>query len=129
MRIQVVMFTLLAGSWLSANEVRLRIVDEKGIPIAGAKTLIAFTTPVIGGDKSHEGLTDANGTFSGSGQAVGSVLVRVGKDGYYPARLERLPRDRDLDETVVLPKIIKPTPLYALDFRVGRGGPPLRFPI
>jgi hypothetical protein len=129
MRILIALLALLTGSLLSANEVRLRIVDENGIPIANAKTLIAFTTPVIGGEKSCEGLSDAAGTFSGLGQAVGSIFVRASKDGYYPARIERLPRDRDLDQTVVLPKIINPTPLYALDFRVGQGGPPLHFPI
>ena len=128
MKATITLFIFLVGTCLLANEVRLRIVDENGAAIEGSEALIAFTTPVIGGETSNEGRTDANGVFTGSGQAKGSVFVRANKEGHYEARIERLPRDRDIDQTLVLPKIINPTPLYALDSRVGQGGAPLHFP-
>jgi hypothetical protein len=110
----------LSSLTLSGNEVRLRIVDETQTPLADAYVLIAFTTPVHGAEKRAEGLSDSRGFFSGSGKAIGSVFVRASKEGYYPARIERLPNDRDLDETVVLPKIIQPIPLLARLVGVGK---------
>ncbi|MEO6993549.1 MAG: carboxypeptidase-like regulatory domain-containing protein [Lacunisphaera sp.] len=110
----------MSGLTLSGTEVRLRIIDETQTPLSSAQVLIAFTTPVIGGAKLAEGLSDSQGVFSGSGQAIGSVFVRASKEGYYPARIESLPNDRDLDEIVVLPKIIEPIPLLARHVGVGK---------
>jgi hypothetical protein len=95
------------------TEVRLHVVNDLRAPIVGAKTLISFTTPVHGGATRYEGSTDDHGLFSGSGRAVGSVFVLSEKDGHYGARFERLPNNRDLDVTVVLPRIIDPIPLFA----------------
>jgi hypothetical protein len=120
MKTAFILFTALSGLTLSSTEVRLRIVDETQTPLPDAQVLIAFTTPVHGAEKRAEGLSDSRGFFSGSGKAIGSVFVRASKEGYYPARIERLPNDRDLDETVVLPKIIQPIPLLARLVGVGK---------
>lgn len=120
MKTAFILFAAMSGLSLSGSEVRLRIVDEAQTPLPGAQVLIAFTTPVHGGEKRAEGLSDNLGYFFGSGKAIGSVFVRASKAGYYPARIERLPNDRDLDETVVLPKIIQPIPLLARRAFVGK---------
>ena len=119
---------LASGSFLSAHQVRVQLTDENATPVAGAETLISFTGVLIGGDDNHKGFSDDNGFFKASGNAQASVFLTANKEGYYSARFERLPRDRDLDLKAVLPRIINPIALYALDCRVGRGGPPLRFP-
>lgn len=113
MKVLFALAFLAAASRLPGTEVRLAVVDDNRVPIVGAKTLIAFTTPVHGAEVRHEGLTDDRGVFSGSGRAVGSVFVLSEKISYYNARFERLPNDRDLDVTVVLPRIINPIPLLA----------------
>lgn len=120
MKTAFILLAALSGLTLSGTEVRLRIVDETQTPLPDAQVLIAFTKPVHGAEKRAEGLSDSRGFFSGSGQAIGSVFVRASKEGYYPARIERLPNDRDLDETVVLPKIIQPIPLLARLVGVGK---------
>jgi hypothetical protein len=119
---------MVSASLLSAHQVRVQLLDENTTPIGGAETLISFTGVLIGGDDRHKGFSDKSGFFKASGSAPVSVFLTAEEKGYYSARLERLPRDRDLELKVVLPRIINPIALYALDSRVGRGGPPLRFP-
>ncbi len=120
MKTAFILLAALSGLTLFGTEVRLRIVDETQAPLPGAQVLIAFTTPIHGGEKRAEGLSDRQGVFSGSGKAIGSVFVRASKEGYYRARIESLPNDRDLDETVVLPTIIQPVPLLARLVGVGK---------
>jgi hypothetical protein len=127
MKTAFILLAVLSGLTLSGTEVRLHVVDETQTPLPDAQVLIAFTTPALGGGKKAEGLSDSRGFFSGSGEAIGSVFVRASKEGYYPARIERLPNDHDLNETVVLPKIIHPIPLLARLIGVGKrdvGGQP-----
>jgi hypothetical protein len=114
----------MSGSLLSGHEVRLRVVDESKEPIAGVQTLIAFTTVVSGGAIKCEGLTDQHGIFSGSGRGEGPVLVRANKEGYYGAAFQKLTNDQnlDLDLTLILRKIIDPTPLHALRLDLHSGG-------
>ncbi len=118
MKTAFILFAVLSGLSLFGSDVRLRIVDENQTPLSNVNTLIAFTSPIIGSGVQTEGLSDHHGVFSGSGQAIGSVFVRASKEGYYPARIESLPNNRDLDNTVVLPKIIQPIPLLARRVRV-----------
>jgi hypothetical protein len=110
----------VSGLSLLGSEVRLRIVNETQTPLPEAQVLISFTTPVHGGDKRFEGLSDDRGFFSGSGRAIGSIFVLASKEGYYPARIERLPNDRDLDEIVVLPRVVQPIALLARRAFVGK---------
>lgn len=119
MKTAFILLAAVSGLSLSGSEVRLRIVDETQTPLPDAQVLIAFTTPIHGGEVRVEGLSDRRGYFSGSGKAIGSVFVRASKEGHYPARIERLPNDRDLNETVVLPKITRPIPLLARLVGVG----------
>jgi len=127
MRIPFILFAVIASPLLFAHEVRLRIVDENDQPIAGVQTLIAFTTVVKGGAIQHEGLTDLGGLFSGSGQGEGDVLVRANKPGYYGAVFRKVPHDQilKLDLKLVLPKIIHPVPLRALNLALYTGAPAL----
>lgn len=125
MRVLFILFVIMTGPLLSGHEVRLHVVDENKEPIAGVQTLIAFTTAVFNGEVRREGLTDRSGGFSGSGPSEGPVLVRANKEGYYGAVFRKLPNDQNLHLTVVLPKVIHPVPLHALNLSLYTGNPAL----
>jgi hypothetical protein len=104
---------LLIGSKLLAAEVKVRVVDETGAPVSGAETKIIF---VDYRSKSAvcAGNSDRNGRFDAHGNGTHSVMVKVAKKGHYFAQLEGLSRDKDHDVEVVLPRVLNPTPLYAI---------------
>ncbi|MDD2762464.1 MAG: carboxypeptidase-like regulatory domain-containing protein [Opitutaceae bacterium] len=108
---------------LFGSEVRLRVLDEDSRPISNADTLVGFAMVRLGSDVEHIGVTDQNGLYSAVGEAEHSVYVRVRKNGYYDAQLRSLPRDRDLDVTVVLPMIVHPIPLHARRIELGESNP------
>ncbi|HQF39353.1 MAG TPA: carboxypeptidase-like regulatory domain-containing protein [Opitutaceae bacterium] len=119
-------FFLLLSS-LFGNEVRLRVVDETGAPVEGANAVISFLGVQQGQDDERKGLTDKDGRVSASGTTILSICVTAKKEGHYDARIYNLTRKRDIDQLIVLPRITKPIPLYALDFRVGSGLDGIRF--
>lgn len=110
--------TLLFGllsfcSSLFGYDVKIRVVDDQGAAVSGASAKIAFVMFRNETDIEHVGVTDKDGVFSASGRGEHSVFVEASKKGYYLARLRRLPKDKDLDLVVVIPRILDPVPLFA----------------
>lgn len=71
---------------LPLAKVNLKVVDESGVPIAGAKAGLRFMV----GKKlsktrvsSDSGITDSDGLFTGSGESPRYVHYGASKDGYY----------------------------------------------
>ena len=103
---------LLVFSQIAAREVKVRVMDELGSPVVGAKSSIYFVNARH--DDLRAGLTDKNGVFSASGSSTNSFGFIITKEGHYQARVEGLPKDTDHDVEVVLPRILNPVPMYAL---------------
>lgn len=120
---------LLLPACVSAQETKtitVRVVDETGAPVVGAQTVINYVRPGRGEDDRHVGLSDRTGRFSAQGVSVIGVYLSASKDGYYPAVFEPfrtaqhvLPKGSNVEQTLVLPRVLKPTALYALDIRPG----------
>lgn len=104
-------------------KVTARIVDENGNPIADARVRFAFSgamddTAVV----KVEGITDAQGEFTGEGHCRRDIGTSVTKDGYYESTVN-LPKFKEhkdgkwqplnpICETILRP-IVKPVALYA----------------
>ena len=119
---------LLLWSSLFGYEVKIRVVDDRGISVPDARAVISFVMFQQGTDIGHVGTTDKDGAFSANGRGQHSVFIGARKANYYEARMEKLPNDKDLDLVVILPRILNPTPLYAWDSRIGRGIRSAHFP-
>lgn len=67
--------------------ITLKVVDELGRPIEGAKGVIGYTEPVKSGWGSKatgkNGLTDASGLFTAEGETESYVGLGAMKEGYY----------------------------------------------
>lgn len=126
----IALVVLLAhGSRLFAYDVAVRVVDDQGSAVPAARSTISFVMLREGADVSYSGITGSDGVFRASGRAEHSVYVETTREGYYQARLYRLPSDRDLALDVVIPRILDPVPLYAWDSRIGRAIPAVHFPV
>ena len=101
---------LLCGQ-LFGHEVKMRVVDDTGAPVAGAMTKIIFIDHRS--ERVAVGVSGPDGRFSARGLGTNSVMLKASKDGHYPARVEGLSKDEDHDVEVVLPRIINPIALYA----------------
>lgn len=106
---------------LLGYDVRVHVVNEDGLSVRDVDTTIAFVGLVQGSGKTSGGLTDGNGIFRASGRAEHSVFVLARKSDHYEARVDRLPNDKDLDVTVVIPRVLRPVPLFANRFSLGSG--------
>jgi hypothetical protein len=105
-------FLLLLCARLLGYDVRVRVVDEAGASVAGAAVAVLFIN--YNGCDAKKGMSGSGGEYAASGSGNNSVMIRVEKPGYYPAQLENLSKGKDHDVEVVLPRIIKPIPLYVL---------------
>jgi hypothetical protein len=95
------------------DEIKMHVVDDLGQGVAQAQATIAFIGYFQGSGETYNGSTDGSGDFKANGSAEHSVFLVANKPGYYEARVDRLPKDRDFDLTVVIPRILKRIPLYA----------------
>ncbi len=102
----------------------LRVVDEDGRPVESAHARIGAESREEGKGVFAEGLTNADGIFSGEVETPNAMLAgySVEKSGYYRTRLsysaEFRPKDGkwqpwDPTITVVFKKIGNPVPMYA----------------
>ena len=94
-------------------DIKMRVVDDEARPVTEAHAGISFVMYRQGTDVEYNGVTDRNGFFGANGAAKHSVYVEANKTGHYEARVDRLSKDKDLDLTVVIPRIMQPIPLYA----------------
>jgi hypothetical protein len=113
-------FLLTEHEW----KVTIKVVDETGQPIAGAKTSVGYYSHSQ--PASIDGLTDKDGIFKAS-HFTSAIIADLGfsaeKAGYYITRppgieLRNYGQYSDLSkwkftETIVLKKIGKPIPMYA----------------
>jgi len=77
---------LLVFSQIAAREVKVRVMDELGSPVVGAKSSIYFVNARH--DDLRAGLTDKNGVFSASGSSTNSfgfvITKRMAFEAKYP---------------------------------------------
>jgi hypothetical protein len=102
---------LLCGQLLG-YDVKMRVVDDTGAPVAGAAVVVLFVNS--SGSDVREGRSGSDGTYAASGKGSDSVMLRAEMLGHYPAQVEGLSKDKDHDVEVVLPRILNPVPMYAL---------------
>jgi hypothetical protein len=102
---------LLCGQLLG-YDVKMRVVDDTGAPVAGAAVEVLFVNS--SGSDVREGRSGSDGTYAASGKGSDSVMLRAEMLGHYPAQVEGLSKDKDHDVEVVLPRILNPVPMYAL---------------
>lgn len=114
-----------ANALLTAAQVTIKVADEKGLAVEGAKVGVGFSYNTGWGTNStgRQGVSDADGKFSASGQGNGHVTYGADKEGYYNSHyvydFQKLgplgwePRSPEL--TVVLRKILNPVPMYVRD--------------
>lgn len=117
----------------------LRIVDDDGNSVTGAKVQMSFVMP---GCQWIHGQSDSNGLFAAEGQSGGEVNYHIEKDGYYPSRdtlnignkdgvviKDGLWQPWNPEVRVVLRCIIKPIPMYArkVETKIPEIGKPLGF--
>jgi hypothetical protein len=111
-----------AFAFSSTAKVTIKVVDEKGLAVEGARIGIGFNYNTGNGtrDRNVVGISNDEGDFSDSAECNGNIGFNVTKDGYYktlgaydykhlgPFGWE--PRNPEL--TVVLRKILNPVPMY-----------------
>lgn len=105
-------------------KVTLKVVDEAGQPVAGAKAGVGYYTNSVG--TAIKGLTDTNGIFKVSRRAHSGILgFSAEKAGYYPTREPSYelgftydPVTWNSTHTLVLKKIGQPVPMYARNARI-----------
>ena len=61
----------------------VKVLDEQGIPMPGALVTLNFMDPATRNAVQVEGVTSADGLFSGEGQTDGIMSGGVTKDGFY----------------------------------------------
>jgi hypothetical protein len=109
----------------------IKVVDDEGRPVEGAKVLISFMIPYnawstkeVKHAENHEGFSDKDGLFSARDGCKGDIGYVAKKEGYYDSTPTRYdyqglnvtktawqPGNPEL--TAVLKKIINPVPMYA----------------
>lgn len=107
--------------------VTLKVVDENGQPVAGARASVGYTGKPLSGqvvedsrdlEREIAGLTDLDGNFTASHSDTSWNLgIDVQKAGYYSSHrgydLSSSQSDRNPTFTIVLKKIGHPIPMYA----------------
>ena len=63
----------------------VKVLDEQGAPMAGAMVTLNFMEPATRNAIQVEGLTNAEGIFSGEGQTDGVMSGGVNKEGFTEA--------------------------------------------
>ena len=76
----------------AAVDLLLKVVDDQGEPVPGAKmAVVIYTTPNKADTKRGE--TNSEGTFAAKGRSYGEVEVYASKDGYYDTHTTALFRN------------------------------------
>ncbi len=138
----VVMFLLSSsacGLDLPVAKVTLKVVDENGVPIKGAKAGVGFESVYLLkrgiNDVGITGLTDKDGMFTASHDTMGYIGYGAEVNGYYLSRSEYRFTKRESGKwqpwnpeiKVVMRKIEKPVPMYAR--QTGSVKPDIEIPV
>jgi len=88
----VLLSITITADALPTAKLTLKVIDEKGAPLEGAKAGIALYVPLGVGEgagtksTSIRGLTDKDGIFTGTGSTQNRLGYSVRKEGYYLSR-------------------------------------------
>lgn len=106
------LFLLILGVSVAAHEVRIQTFDDRGDAVVGAKISVFFVKQ----GKSDEvaGVSGAGGVYIADGKSTLGVDVVAGCLGHYSSRVDNLNNGMNHDVKLVLPRILNPTPLFAL---------------
>lgn len=116
----VLLFICCSCRPMPNTQVTIRVVDEQGNPVEGAKVGLAFE--VLGGTnrKVYERITAKDGLFTATNKSTGSATFSVDKEGYYSSlggfhfsKSDSKWQPWNPEERVILRKIGKPVPMYA----------------
>ena len=133
----VVMFLLstsACGLDLPVAKVTLKVVDENGMPIKGAKAGVGFESVYLLkrgiNDVGITGVTDKDGMFTSSHDTLGYIGYGAEAEGYYMSRSEYRFTKKESGKwqpwnpeiRVVMRKIEKPVPMYARDLHATSPG-------
>lgn len=123
------LIVLVLFGQLLGYEIKLRVVDDTGAPVAGAAVEVLFVN--YNGSNVKRGMSGRGGEYAASGSGNNSVMLRAEKVGYYPAQVEGLSKDTDHDVEVILPRIINPISLFAMRINTAhrRPGEAMTFPV
>jgi len=110
---------LLAAATLQAQEVKLRVVDELGVPVEGADAVISHAKILSNTSKTSKGKTDSRGMFAADGKAETGVFCEASKEGYYLNRIYHYGALTNNQFALMMPRKLNPIPLYALKLSTG----------
>ncbi len=110
---------LVCCELVGRHEVKMRVVDETGMPVAGSDVKVVFGS--YGTEDINKGKSDKDGRYRATGRGNHSIMLLAEKAGHYPAQIDGLSRDRDHDVEVVLPRIVNPISLYVWSGSSGDG--------
>jgi len=91
----------------------IKVVDEEGNPIEGAKVTVGFLAYLAAKDVYESKDTDAEGIAKITGNPEASLRFEVTKENYYKSEYKDLNHTKNHDIEVVLRKKINPIPLFA----------------
>jgi len=97
---------------------KVKVVDEEGNPIKGAKVTVGFLAYLATKDVYESKDTDDEGISEITGSPEASLRFEVTKENYYKSEYKDLDHTKDHDIEVVLRKRIKPIPLFARKMRI-----------
>jgi hypothetical protein len=102
-------FNSACADGLGLWTVKVKVVDDTGLPIVDAKVFMNFLLPE--GSNNYIDLSNNNGIVQKTRPGVLRVVFLVTKDGYYDARLEGARGSQEVE--IVLRKKENPIPMYA----------------
>lgn len=111
-----------------AQSVSLKIQDDDGAPVGGAKVAVRFRAAIPQDDVERIGATSEDGRFRCRGSALVGIDIEVSKSGFYDSNLRNLTPGQDIVRTLLLRRVVHPVPLYAYRFEFGTGRG-LRIPV
>jgi hypothetical protein len=97
---------------LAAYEVKVRVFDDRGEAIVGAKITVFFVKQGKSGGVT--GVSGSDGAFMADGKSTLGVDIIAECAGHYSSRADNLKNGMDHEVKMVLPRVLKPTALFAL---------------
>jgi len=122
------------GGGLPEAKITVKVIDEDGKPVEGAKVGIGFERNTGGGAKEIpvEGYTNSDGLFSGSERGNNYVGYTVSREGYYKSIGSYRFKENNgrwepwnPEVKVILRRIINPVPMYARNTKMS----PIEIPV